>query len=130
MALGAIQRMVRMTAAWHQLIDLFPNRTIASMERANAAKFHSLATAPTLIIHMYTLHRYCGGLRCSGPTTTSTTDVPTMKTTPNPMNRPATRRLTRKRRSGRGIDCALPSATIVIPITAEAARVTTIISTQ
>ena len=116
----AIQRVVMMTAAQSRLMVFFPNLTIASTERENAAKLHSLATDPTPYSHKHTLHRYCGGLGCSGPITARTAEVPPMKTATKAINSPARRRLMRKSRSGRGIDRALPSVTAVTPITTPA----------
>ena len=128
--MGASQSMVRMTAAQCRLMVFFPNRTIARTDSENAAKFHSLATAPTPYIHMYTLHRYREGLGCSEPNTTRVADVLTMKTTPNPITNPASRRLMRNRRSVLGIDLANASATTVIPITAPATSMITAIRVQ
>ena len=116
----AIQRVVMMTAAQSRLMVFFPNLTIAITERENAAKLHSLATDPAPNSHKHTLHRYHGGLVCSGPITTRTAEVTPMKTAPKASNSPARRRLMRKSRSGRGIDRALPSVTAVTPITTTA----------
>ena len=119
--MGTSQRIVMMATAQGRLMVFFPNRTIARTESENAAKLQGLAADLTQNSQMYTLHRYRGGLGCSEPSSTRTADVPTMKTTPNPITSPDSRRLMRKRRSGRGIERAIASATAVIPISTPAA---------
>ena len=81
----ASQRVVMMTAALSRLMVFFPNLTIANTDRENAAKLLSLAADPAQNSQRYTLHRYSGGLVCSGPITTRTTDVPDMSSIPNPV---------------------------------------------
>ena len=128
--MGPSQRMVMMPAAQCRLMVFFPNRTIARTESENAAKLPGLATDLTPNSQTYNLHRYRGGLGCSEASTTRTADVTAMKTDTNTTTSPDSRRLMRKRRSGRGIERAIASATAVIPITTPAASTITVIKME
>ena len=102
------------------IMVFFPNLTIASTENENAAKFNNLAADPIPYIHKFTLHRYSGGLGCSGVTTTRATNVPTINIIHIATTSPASRRLMRKSRSGCAMDPTVTSAIAVTPITTPA----------
>ena len=114
------------SVAEHLLMNFFPNLTTAKTKSEKAAKLHNLVTAPPAYSHKYARQRYSGGLSCSGPTATSTTEVPIEKTNAIATVSPASRRLMRKRRIGWGRDGANVSGTTNSPlITPPAVVITT-----